>query len=479
MEQVGASMLIALRSVPGGESAFRKELSAFLASHKRRVISAKSPVEQADIMDRLAIQMDHELDAQLPAASIKANPSAADFPGKVAAGATKISRKVELAPGAKGRVGTGLYAAPGSVVEVRVVGGQLPPNVNVRIGAHSDTTWHLDSWQRHPEISRAWPLAGSETPVASAFGGLIYIELPRPLQGRVELELKHALAAPHFVLGQTSVAQWKKLRTAGAPWAELQSRHVGLVLPAESVRKLDDPTELLTLWDKVMETQTELGTLNPEYMPTQWIVPDRQISAGYMHSGNPIMTFLDVVPYFSSAERLMKSDPGGVSWGILHEVGHNRQRGDWTPDGLGEVTNNLFALYVYDKLLGRPSYGHPGLLTGEKRAQALAAYRQTGPNFEKFKSDPFLALAFFMEMQEGLGWEPFQKFFAESDQKPRGERPRTDVERWDAWLVGMSRQSGKNLGPFFQLWGVPVSAGALESVKKLADWVPGTKGLAE
>jgi hypothetical protein len=175
----------------------------------------------------------------------------------------------------------------------------------------------------------------------------------------------------------------------------------------------------------------------------------------------------------------MKSEPGGGSWGILHEVGHNRQRGDWTPDGLGEVTNNLFALYVYDKLLGRPSFGHPGLLVGDKRARALAEYRRTGPDFEKFKSDPFLALAFFMELQESFGWEPFIKFFAESDKKPRGERPRTDVDRWDTWLVGMSGQTGKNLGPFFQHWGVPVSAKALESVKNLAEWKPGTKVIAE
>lgn len=481
LKQLGATLLTGLRAVPADEPVFRKELTGFLSKHKRRKISAATPVEQGEIMDRLAIQLDHEQDRLTPAASVKANLSVADFPGAVRKDAKKINKTVRFTEGSHGRLGTGLYAPAGSVVRVKVLSGELPPNSLIRIGAHSDTTWHLNRWERHPEISRTWRMDGSskETPVASAFGGLIYLEPGRPLKGKVELELEGVVASPLFVLGETTVADWQKLKQAAAPWAELRSKHVGLVLPSDSVRALEDPTALLRLWDKVMETQDELGPLNREYIPTQWIVPDRQISAGYMHSGNPIMTFMDVVPYFSSAEKLMKSDPGGVSWGILHEIGHNRQRGDWTPSGLGEVTNNLFALYVYDKMLGRPSFGHPGLLTGEKRSAALAKYRETGPDFEKFKGDPFLALSFFMELQESFGWKPLIEFFADSEAKPSAERPKTDVQRWDAWLTGMSKRTGKNLGPYFQLWGITVSKEALESVQTYPAWRPGTKIMGE
>lgn len=481
LKQLGATLLTGLRAVPAAEPVFRKELTGFLSKHKRRKISAAAPVVQGEIMDRLAIQLDHEQDRMTPATSVKANPSAADFPGALRNNAHKISKTIQFAEASRGRLGTGLYAPAGAVVRVKILSGELPPNSQIRIGAHSDTTWHLNRWERHPEISRTWRVDSSskETPVASAFGGLIYLEPSRPLKGRLELELDGVVAAPSFVLDKTTAADWQKLKQAAAPWAELRSKHVGLVLPSDSVRSLEDPTALLQLWDKVIETQDELGPLNREYIPTQWIVPDRQISAGYMHSGNPIMTFMDVVPSFSSAEKLMKSDPGGVTWGILHEIGHNRQRGDWTPSGLGEVTNNLFALYVYDKMLGRPSFGHPGLLTAEKRTQALAKYRETGPDFEKFKSDPFLALSFFMELQESFGWKPFMEFFADSEAKPRAERPTTDVQRWDAWLTGMSKRTGKNLAPYFQLWGVPVSKEALESVQTYPAWRPGTKIMGE
>ena len=201
-------------------------------------------------------------------------------------------------------------------------------------------------------------------------------------------------------------------------------------------------------------------------------MPDRQISAGYMHAGNPIMTGLDAVPFFASAEKLLRDNPGGITWGILHEIGHNRQRTTWTPAGLGEVTNNLFALYGYDKLLGQPSSGHPSLLKDNRRAEALKKYRATGPDFEVFKADPFLALAFFMEIQEAFGWKPFMEHFVACEKLDRSKTPRTDEARWDLWLTGLSKATGHNLTNHFETWGIPVSAAAKESVKALPKWNP-------
>ncbi|MFM7591895.1 MAG: M60 family metallopeptidase, partial [Isosphaeraceae bacterium] len=107
------------------------------------------------------------------------------------------------------------------------------------------------------------------------------------------------------------------------------------------------------------------------------------------------------------------------------------------------------------------------LLTGEKRAAALAAYRKTGPDFNRFKNDPFLALAFFMGVQEKYGWQPFINYFAEVEKLPRGSRPRTEQARWDAWLLGLSKHARKDLGPYFKEWGIPVSQQALEAAARL------------
>jgi len=472
--QIATSLELALSAIGSRETPFRKALSELVTGQSSRTISKTRPIRKADMIERIAVRILHDLAKADSSQKITPDPSAADFPGSVPAEAARITRKIRFNAGSKGRLGTGLYAPPGGSIRLRKDGEPIPDGLQVRIGAHGDTLWHLDRWERHPEITRVqeFRTASAELRMASPFGGLVYLEAEKPLTEDLTMDFEGVVQAPHYVLGSTTKDEWGRLRQAPAPWAELRSRHVGLVLPSDSLRNLTDPKPLLELWDRVMDCQNELGPLRREFAPTQWIVPDRQISAGYMHAGNPIMTWLDAVPFFASAEKLLTDNPGGITWGILHEIGHNRQRNMWTPEGLGEVTNNLFALYAYDKLLGQPSAGHPSLLKSDRRADALKKYRATGPDFEVFKDDPFLALAFFMEIQEAFGWEPFIAHFAACEKLERSKAPRSDEDRWDLWLAGLSKASGHNLTAHFETWGIPVSATAIETIKDLPKWNP-------
>jgi hypothetical protein len=92
--------------------------------------------------------------------------------------------------------------------------------------------------------------------------------------------------------------------------------------------------------------------------------------------------------------------------------------------------------------------------------------------FNKWKSDPFLALAMYIQLQEAFGWETYMRVFKEYSQLPASERPKNDDEKRDQWLVRFSKAAGKNLGPFFDEWGVPVSNGAKEQVAHLPVWMP-------
>jgi hypothetical protein len=48
-------------------------------------------------------------------------------------------------------------------------------------------------------------------------------------------------------------------------------------------------------------------------------------------------------------------------------------------------------------------------------------------------------------------------------------------ERRDQFLIRYSKIANKNLGPFFDFWGIPVSSSAKAEVSKLEAWMP--KGL--
>ncbi len=78
----------------------------------------------------------------------------------------------------------------------------------------------------------------------------------------------------------------------------------------------------------------------------------------------------------------------------------------------------------------------------------------------------------YMQLYEGFGWNPLLKVLAEYRALPAAERPRTDASKRDQWLTRYSRAVGKNLGPFFETWGVPTSPAAREALKDLPAWMP-------
>ena len=60
---------------------------------------------------------------------------------------------------------------------------------------------------------------------------------------------------------------------------------------------------------------------------------------------------------------------------------------------------------------------------------------------------------------------------------PAGERPRTDAEKRDQCLVRFSRTVGRDLGPFFEAWGVPTSPEARATVALARNEAPVPLGL--
>ena len=336
----------------------------------------------------------------------------------------------------------GLYAAPGEVITVAVPESAADKGIAVQIGSHTDRLWGKDVWRRPPEIVRRVPLKASKTKIASAFGGLVYLVVPRNCRVEpFEATVSGAVEAPRFTLGETDAAAWRKqLHLAKAPWAELEGEKVVITVPSAACRNLKDPAELMRFWDAVLDACADLATRPKERDRPERIVVDEQISAGYMHSGYPVMMHLDVAETLVDLDRIKANGHGGV-WGFFHELGHNHQSGDWTFDGTGEVTVNLFTMYVYDTLLG--GFPKDRRLDSPQWRKDVETYFQEGPSFEKWKQRPFLALVMYMQLQKAFGWEAYKKVFAEYRDLPKSERPKNDAEKRDQWMVRFSRTVGR------------------------------------
>lgn len=434
--------------------------------------TAQKPITNAMPFSRLEIGLQARQIEKLRPEEVKAHPSAAYFPGAIPASAKRVTRTVNVDSGVPDWHSLGLYAAPGEVVTVTVPKSMSDIGLNIRIGTHTDELWHLDRWERFPAISRSWRIRQVTTKVASPFGGLIYIDVPSSkISGYIPVIIEHAVPAPLFVRGKTTKKEWlAMLAEPGAPWAEIQSNLVTITVPRSAAEIVKDPDALTTYWDEVMANCYDLYAAPRRPRPERYCV-DHQISAGYMHSGYPIMTFEDVAKTFCDVEKLRSK--GGPTWGFYHEMGHNFQQGDWTFDGTGEVTNNLFSLYGAEKLNGATpeTYGiaHPAMEKTTQRLR-LEKYLANGAKFSDWQNDPFLALTMYAELREEFGWETFTKVFA--GYRDAKDHPNSEIDKHDQWMIRFSRASGRNLAPFFAAWGIPLSDSARQTVAGLPVWWP-------
>ena len=109
-----------------------------------------------------------------------------------------------------------------------------------------------------------------------------------------------------------------------------------------------------------------------------------------------------------------------------------------------EVTVNFFTLYNMERICGKKP-----METDKMRDPSVwrnvARWKAAGRPFGEWKSDPWLGLAFFVELQQKYGWEAFEKLFAEYRALPDSERPKTDLEKRRQWCERLSRIVGKDL----------------------------------
>ena len=470
LAQVGQTLTSAIGPLPGDEPRFLPQVAALTRRFAGNVVF---PIGLDQPVARLSMVLEQNVLRRAPADRQPAHISSGSFPGAVAFDAPRLeSQTITLEGGIPGWQGTGLYAAPGAPLTLTVPKELLGKGLSVQIGSHTDTLWHLEKWERFPEITLRRLLTQPTQKLTSAFGGTVFLEVPEGFpKGRLSVTISGAVAAPRFVRGVTPMSDWRSsIRNTPGAWAELEGKSIILSVPSSVVRTLDDPEALMTYWDEVADLAADLYQIPKNRPRPERYVVDKQISAGYMHSGYPIMTYTDEIARRFVDLSVLRGRSGEPNWGFYHELGHNHQREWWTWEGCGEVTNNLLSLYCCEKLNG-DKIGHPAMEPKAVR-ERLQAYVSAGSPYEKWKDDPFLALTLFAQLRDAFGWEAFQRVFAEYEKAPKEALPRTDEQKRDQFMLRFSRTVNKNLGPFFTAWGVPTSEATRSQIARLPRWMP-------
>lgn len=438
--------------------------------------------------------------------NIKAHPSAAYFPGAVKTGAVAETRTVHLGhhqiPGSDVPVisrmeyssplqhnlySTGLYAPAGQVVSIRVPDSLINRDIWVQIGVHTDylgywMAWE-EAWRRMPMVTKRVPLNKETVKIASPFGGLVYIlAAPQSAGWEADFTISGGIAAPLFVLGKTTPAEWaEQLKSNKAPWGELMSDKMILTLPDTVLQKVKQPDSTMMLWNLIVAGEMELAQIpQPVYRPQRMVI-DEQLAGGALHSGYPIMAHHSPSTHQLSADvmidpgRLLVPSEGGANWGFFHEIGHNMQNLDWVFGGSTEVSCNFFSLYMFDRLVGGRNGAHPGV-SNENTKRMIQQYFQKGADYDTWQQEPFLGLIMFRQLQEAFGWEAFKTFFRRyhelARKDPGGSYAKTDEQKRDLWAKIFSEVTGRNVAPFFETWGIPVSGPVKAELARLPGWMP-------
>ena len=447
------------------------------------VMDAANPLVRADRpIDEVVVWIDLKYARELPAADVWTHEGFTGFPGDVADEASTVAVTLEIdgthaglhgdyiysGAGAAAMRSTGVYAPPGTLLTVTAPAAVVGAGLQAMIGCHTDSLAGADSWSRYPLLTRTWDLDAPTTEIASAFGGLVYVRVPTGLElGPVEVTIDGGVAAPWYRLGQTSSDDWTSmLATSGAPWAELASDSFIVSVPAADAAVVEEPAELMALWEEVLAADAELsGFDNSDRARAERFVVDRQISAGWMHSGYPLMAHLESTYEFVDLASLLS--PG--VWGPFHELGHNHQWRDWVLPGTTEATVNLFSVYVVEHVQGFAWADGHSALEPATRAQRVEDYLAGGADFQADWS-VWTALETYLELIEGFGWEPFTQLFIEYRSLSDAEAPTDDGGRIDQWASRFGAAVDRDLGPFFAAWGFPLSQEVLDELAARPAW---------
>ena len=429
----------------------------------------------------LAARIDDRLARELPADEVVVHPAAADFPGLLPEGTAGVTRTVAIDArypvGRDGRFGyagprapvwrsTGLYAPPGVPLRVTLPPEAVDAGLLLRIGCHSDELWGIETWSRFPAITRVDVLRSTETRVASAFGGLVYVAVPIGVDlGTLAVQVEGAVPAPVFVEGETSLDAWRTtLRSAPAPFGEIVGRTLVLSLPSSALRTLDDPGLVTAFWNRVLDLDAVLASIPSARVRAERIAFDRQISAGYMHSGYPVMAPVGAVGDALDLDGIARSG----SWGLFHELGHNHQWLDWVLPGTTESSVNLWSVRVSEDLLGLSrDVAHPALAPAARVAR-IDAFIAGGRVFASW--DAWGGLEWHLQLQSAFGWSFYEQLFADYQALPAASAPDGEAARIQMWIERTCARADRDLVPFYASWGFPIGDASRSACAARPPW---------
>lgn len=265
------------------------------------------------------------------------------------------------------------------------------------------------------------------------FGSLAYIDYfsatPKGEQS-VQVHFLNAKVNGYFDGTKHGDADWNKLLdNAVYPIIDAIGKHIQIAYPVEACKQYayGRGVELIGNYDSLIYRQHRImGLIKHNRVPENRILSRVNYNYYMFRDGDGVAymgtTPGNAMPLLVDPARVIKGDP---CWGFSHEVGHVHQtRPAFNWGGLGEVSNNLFSLYV------TRSFGNPTRVSEQNNYKsAVDSIITRGISYLQ-DPDVFNRLIPFWQLQlyfEGVGSNPdfypdlFEAFRKQAaTQRPQG-----------------------------------------------------------
>lgn len=377
--------------------------------------------------------------------------------GSAAAAATAEGRRFphsDLQP-------AGRFAEAGDVVTVTVPDGA--PAMEVAIGLIGTYAAHNDG--RDVGYERT-PLEPGVNEVTAVQDGMISLVSTAPA-GSATATIAGGEPVPTWVRGQSTPESFAAdfERWADAPFVEIVSERMfgdfqkpktGTVIPS------DDLVARTANWDRVVELTNEtyglsehaVGTSHKHAHRIHIVSPDS--GGGYANAGSGRIMF----QVGSGAGGDLFRDPIDDQWALWHEIGHTYESPINSFPGTAETITNISSLAVQDRQ-GFPS----------RWDQSTAAFREYFASDDRdwlHASDRVRLLAW-EQLRRAFGDAFLPRFFAALRAESAVTNPHvvTNDERHALFVTVASRIADRNLAPFYDALGFPVSDATRAAISDL------------
>ena len=297
----------------------------------------------------------------------------------------------------------------------------------------------------------------------------------------VNINVTGGKAFPLYKLNRSNLANWQndlKIMT-DAPFVQLVSDKVLITIPYRDYLKrpvrnlqasfntihqvIDWEDELAGFDNSSLENMRTNNRIH--YLIDLYSTP-KESESYYMYASDYLIG-MKRDNYTDLTEKLDRE------WGIWHETGHTHQQDSWTWGSIGEISVNLFSLYVQEK------FGLPTRLNTVEGGETETTFNKA----RKYLADPnknyleeneadynelFSKLVMFHQLKSVYGWDPIKKLHQYFRKNPYiYNQDETDQDKANKFIYAMCLITKNNLVPFFKKWGLKVDSASAAKIRGL------------